>query len=197
MAFGDKKSKVNVEEPMNGESTLSGPTTAQPAKLPLTKSKATKLAAAIKEGGKTKEDLMAAIDVNAAGLASQLSYLNTKGLNIAEVDPARAEFPMKDTNGVYRMGTLDEYLAKRGDGASSGIAKTRTVAELKEFVQKREDSASNKAAKAKDKHEANKADAILAMKSQIADMELQLAGLLLAAVERGDYSYESCKVSDA
>lgn len=183
-----------AKKPVNDENFAPDVTA---VRLPVTENKATKLAALIRQGGQTKEYLMAAIDVNPAGLASQLSYLNTRGLNIAEVDPVKAEFPMKDGNGVYYMGSLAEYVAKRGDGGSSGVAKTRTVQELREFAQKREDTASAKAAKAKDKYEANASDAILQIQFQIADLELQLAGLKLAAIERGDYSYESCKVADA
>ena len=110
MAFGKKNDK-NIEE--NSSFEASGDNaTATPVKLPVTENKATRLAALIRQGGQTKETLMAAMEVNPAGLASQLSYLNTRGLNIAEVDTAKAEFPMKDDNGVYRMGTLDEYLAE-------------------------------------------------------------------------------------
>ena len=199
MAFSKKQ---NLENKNIGEvaSYPSGDEARKPAeapKAPLVDNKATRLAALIKSGGQTKEMLMAAIEVNAAGLASQLSYLNTRGLNIAEIDPARAEFPMKDDKGIYYMADFASYMAKRGDGSTSGIAKTRTVAELKEFAQKREDKASAAAAKAKDKYEANKADDILRLQHEIAELELQLAGAKLAAVERGDYSYESCKVSDA
>ena len=200
MAFNKKKPDFIDEENTSDEiPQLSENDSTPAAPVPETfmpQNKATRLAALIKQGNQTKEALMTAIDVNAAGLASQLSYLNTRGLNIAEVDPVKAEFPMKNDDGIYYMGTFGDYMAKRGTG-TSGLAKTRTVAELKEFAQKREDTASNKAAKALDRLNTNPGDASLDLKYRIADLELQLAGQMLAAVERGDYSYESCKVSDA
>lgn len=166
---------------------------------PASVNKSTRLAAAIKAGQETKESLMAFIDVNAAGLASQLSYLNTRGLNIAEVAPDKAEFPMKGDNGIYYMGTYSDYMAKRAAGTSAfgKVSKTKTVAEAKEFAQKREDTASNKAAKAQEKHSANTTDVILSLAYELASIELKLASAKLSAVEAGDYSYESFTVATA
>lgn len=170
--------------------------TPAPKMADTTGNKSTRLAALIKMGGQTKEDLMVAIDVNAAGLASQLSYLNTRGLNIAEVAEDKAEFPMKGDDGIYFMGTYAHYMAKRATGTTFGkVSKTRTPAEAIEFAQKREDTASNKAAKAREKHEANTTDIVLKLIYKVASADLDLASAKLSAVEAGNYSYESFTVT--
>lgn len=151
--------------------------------------KAMQLLQLIKNGDATNESLMAAIEVNKAGLASQLSALNTRGLNIAEVDEAKAEFPMKGEDGVYFLGTYAQYQAKRS--AAPGLGKKAlTREELIDFAQKREDKASAAATKAKDKLEATPGDSVLALRAKIAEAQLELASAMLSAVERGDYQYE-------
>lgn len=158
--------------------------------------KAMRVLALIKEGGATKESLMAGIDVNKAGLASQLSALNARGLNIAEVDESKAEFPMVDEKGIFYMGTLEQYTAKRS--AAPGVGKKAlTKEELIEFAQKREDKASATATKAKDKLEANPSDSVLALRAKIAEAQLELASAMLSAVERGDYQYEHVTIKAA
>lgn len=157
--------------------------------------KAMKLLQLIKEGGATTDSLLAGIDVNKAGLASQLSYLNTRGLNIAEIDASRAEFPMKGEDGVYYMGTMDEYEAKRAGGSGLG-KKELTVEEVIERAQKREDKASATATKAEDKLAASPDDTILGFKAAVANAQLNLASAQLAAVQRGDYTYENVIIKD-
>ena len=155
--------------------------------------KAMQLLQLIKEGNATKDSLMVGIDVNAAGLASQLSYLNTRGLNIAEVDPTKAEFPMKGEDGVYYMGTMEEYEAKRAGGSGLG-RKALTEEEVVERAQKREDKASAAYTKAQEKLEQTPDNHIAALKAQIAENTLALASAMLSAVQQGDYQYENVTI---
>jgi len=158
--------------------------------------KAMKILQLIKAGGATNESLMAGAEVNKAGLASQLSYLNTRGLNIAEVDRAKAEFPMKGEDGVYVMVGIDAYEAKRASGSGIGAKKPMTSKEIVEHAQKREDKASAAATKANDRLEADPSNLILALRAKIADANLELASALLAAAERGDFSNENVTLKD-
>jgi predicted ArsR family transcriptional regulator len=145
----------------------------------------------IKAGGATAESLMDALEVSKSGLASQLSYLNTRGLNIAEVDPTKAEFPIKNPDGTYRMGTLEEYQAK---ARGFGVTAAKTAEEAVAFAQKREDRASAALTTATTRLEANPGDDVLATVVEIRKLELELAGKKLHYVEKGDYQYESFSV---
>ncbi len=151
--------------------------------------KAMKILALIKEGGATAESLMAACELQKTGLASQLSYLNTRGLNIAEVDPAKAEFPMKGADGVFFLGTIEQYQAKRV-AKPTAPKKTLSPEQVLEAAQKREDKASGAYAKAKARLDAYPDNSILALRALIAEKQLELASALLHLAETGDTSEE-------
>ena len=155
------------------------------------KNKQTIILEAIKAGGATRESLMTAAGVNKAGLASQLAYLNSRGLAMAEVDPAKAEFPIVDENGVFFMGTNEQYEAKRSSTASGFTAKPKTREEVAEAAQKREDKASAAFSKADQKAKDNPNDAILAKIAEIRRGEMELASMKLSRVQAGDFSYEN------
>lgn len=161
---------------------------------PVTKNKQTIILEAIRAGGATRESLMTAAGVNKAGLASQLAYLNSRGQAMAEVDKAKAEFPIQDDNGVFRMGTLEEYEAKRK--AFGATAKPKTKAEGIEAAQKREDKASAAYSKAVDKSKDNPSDEIFTKIAEIRKAELELASMKLARVQNGDFSYENVTISE-
>lgn len=152
--------------------------------------KAQHILALIKEGGATTESLMEATSTNKAGLASQLSYLNARGLNIAEVDKSLAEFPIKGEDGIFRMLGYDAYMAKRAAGTGGFQKKSYSLEELTERAQKREDKASAVAAKAEEKLNADPDNNILALRVVVADAQLKLASALLSALEQGDTSNE-------
>ncbi len=153
------------------------------------KNKQTIILECIRAGGATRASLMAAADVNKAGLASQLAYLNARGLAMAEVDPTRAEFPMTNDDGVFFMGTAEQYNAKRR--AFGTAAKPKTAAEILENAQKREDRASTAYSKAEEKSKESPDDAILKKVLEIRKAEMELASMKLARVQAGDYSYEN------
>ena len=155
------------------------------------KNKQTIILETIKAGGATRESLMAAAGVNKAGLASQLAYLNSRGLAMAEVDPAKAEFPLVDENGVFFMGTNEQYEAKRASTAGGFTAKPKTREEVAEAAQKREDKASAAFSKADQKAKDNPNDAILAKIAEIRRGEMELASMKLSRVQAGDFSHEN------
>ena len=155
------------------------------------KNKQTIILEAIKAGGATRESLMTAAGVNKAGLASQLAYLNSRGLAMAEVDPSKAEFPLVDENGVFFMGTNEQYEAKRASATSGFTAKPKTREEVIEAAQKREDKASAAFSKADQKAKDNPNDAILAKIAEIRRGEMELASMKLSRVQAGDFSYEN------
>lgn len=159
-----------------------------------TKNKQTIILEAIRAGGATRESLMIAAGVNKAGLASQLAYLNSRGQAMAEVDKTKAEFPIQNEDGTFRMGTLDEYEAKRK--AFGVTAKPKTKAEILEAAQKREDKASGAYSKAADKAKDNPSDEIFSKIAEIRKAELELASMKLARVQSGDFSYESATIAD-
>lgn len=145
--------------------------------------------AAIREGGATRESLMEVADVNRAGLASQLAYLNARGLAMAEVDPTKAEFPLTDDNGVFYIGGHDAYQAKRTTAPRS--TRTYTVTEITELAQRREDRASSGYARAQARAEENPEDVILQKTAEMKSLELEIASLKLGAVQSGNYQYET------
>lgn len=161
---------------------------------PTAKNKQTIILEAIRAGGATRESLMTAAGVNKAGLASQLAYLNSRGQAMAEVDKTKAEFPIQNEDGTFRVGTLEEYEAKR---KSFGItAKPKTKAEILEAAQKREDKASSAYSKAADKAKDNPSDEIFSKVAEIRKAELELASMKLARVQNGDFSYENVTIAE-
>ena len=158
------------------------------------KNKQTIILEAIKAGGATRESLMQAAGVNKAGFASQLAYLNSRGQAMAEVDKTKAEFPMVGEDGVYFMGSLEQYEAKR---KTFGVAaKPKTKAEVIEAAQKREDKASAAYSKAEQKAKDNPNDAIFAKVAEIRKAEMELASMKLSRVQAGDFSYEGVVISE-
>lgn len=156
-----------------------------------TKNKQTTILDTIRAGGATRESLMEAANVNKAGLASQLAYLNSRGQAMAEVDRTKAEFPLINDNGVFYMGNIDEYEAKRKAFGAGVAAKPRSRSEVLEAAQKREDKASAAYSKAKQKADDNPGDVIHEKAAQLRLVEMELASLKLSRVEAGDFSYES------
>lgn len=158
------------------------------------KNKQTIILEAIKAGGATRESLMQAASVDKAGFASQLAYLNSRGQAMAEVDKTKAEFPMVGEDGVYFMGNLEQYEAKRK--TFGAVAKSKTAQEVIDAAQKREDKASAAYSKAEQKAKYNPNDAIFAKVTEIRKAEMELASMKLSRVQAGDFSYEGVVISE-
>ena len=151
--------------------------------------------AAIKAGGATRESLMEVSNTDRKGLASQLSALNTRGHTIAELDPAKAEFPIcKD--GIFFMGSLADYNEKNAPSAS-GVKKQKTMEQVREDAQKREDKASSAHDRAAKKATDNAGDDVYELIAEIRKLELQLASLKLSKVEAGIYDYEGVVIVES
>jgi len=131
------------------------------------------IAELIEAGGATKEKLMEAAEVNAAGLASQFTYLRLTG-----------RYPVKGEDGVYRFVSEEEWEAMKAEAAARrGSSKKRTPAEKKELIEKRLAKAQDayvrrKEAFEKDKTELNK------WKFKKAEAEVEIANLELEAVKQ-------------
>lgn len=150
---------------------------------------------AILAGGATQESLMEVIGATkATALHGQISFLNTRGMTMAEVDPSKAEFPHKGEGGVYEMISYGEKMAMQAKRAERKPGKTRTPDEMLETAQKRYDLASKKAAVAGDKLDKNVNDEIYAMREQIAQLTAILAHAMLEEVKLGNYRYERGQV---
>lgn len=158
------------------------------------KNKQTIILEAIKAGGATRESLMQAAGVNKAGFASQLAYLNSRGQAMAEVDKTKAEFPIVGEDGVYFMGNLEQYEAKRKTFGAT--AKPKTAEEVINAAQKREDKASAAYSKAEQKAKDNPNDAIFAKIVEVRKAEMELASMKLSRVQAGDFSYEGVVISE-
>ena len=161
---------------------------------PVVKNKQTIMLETIRAGGATRDSLMAYAGVNKAGLASQLAYLNSRGQAMAEVDASKAEFPIVGDDGIFKMGTLAEYEAKRK--AFGAPSKPKTKAEVIEAAQKREDKASGAYSKAADKAKDNPSDEIFAKVLELRKVEMDLASMKLAKVQAGDFSYEAVTITE-
>jgi len=95
-------------------SVNSGKTQEAECGTPGHETRATRLRNAIKAGGATKASLMELIGATKITmLLGQLSFLNTCGENQAETEPEKTEFPMLGEDGVFFMGTIEQYHAKK------------------------------------------------------------------------------------
>ena len=165
--------------------------------LPERKTSAMKVLEAIKAGGATNESLMELIGATkTTALYGQLSYLNTRGLNIAEVSPEMAEFPIKGEDGVYFMGTYEQFVAKKVAATPKKPTKTYTPEEMQVIAQKRFDKASKSQAHSRTKANDNPGNRVYELRAEIADKNLELASLLLEAANSGNFVYERGNVSD-
>ena len=166
--------------------------------VPERKTSAMKVLEAIKAGGATNESLMELIGATkTTALYGQLSYLNTRGLNIAEVAPEMAEFPIKGEDGVYFMGTLEQFNAKKVASTPRKPSKTYMPEEMLGLAQKRFDKASKSQAHARTKADDNPGDSVFALRADIADKNFELAQLLLNAVQSGNFEYERGNVAES
>lgn len=147
--------------------------------------------AAIQAGDATIDKIMEAIGSTKAGAMAQISKLNAKGLIIAEIDPSRAEFPLRNKDGVYTMCSHEQYLAsKETVTRPTREPKKMTVEQITAFVRKRADAATKAAERAFEAVEKNAEDKILALNYAAKQAEAALMDAKLAAVESGDFNYE-------
>ena len=154
-------------------------------------SKSVQIVEAIKAGGATQESLRTLIGApNKKALYSQLSLLNSRGMIIAEVVPEKAEFPLKGEDGVYYMGTLEQFTESRTPKKERKPRKAISVKAMLAHAEKRLAKAVvHKESAAKRAQEVD-APEILKIRSCIAALSAELAEHMLDAVKSGDYSSE-------
>lgn len=122
---------------------------------------------AINEGGATKESLMKTAEVNAPGFASQLSYIRMSG-----------QYPMVDENGVFYMGTEEDFEASKAARASKPKV-ALSPEEMRTKLEKKSKRAATAQTNAAKKAENNPDDKVIVLKSQVADMQLEICEIEL------------------
>ena len=137
----------------------------------------------IREGGMTAKDLMKAADCNAAGLASQFTYMRLVG-----DDKVGGTCPIKDADtDIYSLVTLEEWEQIKADkkanaGKNKGPAKTpeeRLEAAIKrEAKNKKTYETKSKAIEALD---ADKVTREMEIRCELADLNHELAVIELDA----------------
>ena len=139
---------------------------------------------AIREGGKTHSDLMDAAECNAAGLASQFTYMRLMG-NDAEGGTC----PIKDDAGIYSLVTGAEWEEMKAEKKAS--AKTRTaapkdpVARLKAATKRVAKAEKADKSYAKKMEETEDASRELEIRAELAELNLELANLELDMAKVG------------
>lgn len=135
----------------------------------MAQNKRTIIKEAIESGEYTKEQLMEKADVNAAGFASQLSYLRMGGI-----------FPVADSEtGIFKIVTeaeWNELQANRKSGKPKEELTPATMRAKLEGKAKRAASAQTNAAK---KAENSPDDKVLGLKAQKAALELEICEIEL------------------
>lgn len=196
--------RKNRDETFDESTDTTGATPAAPRKP--RKDIAKILTAAIEAGGATVESLMEAIGAVArTALHGQFAYMNAGGITVyealiklgmTEAAEAAQNFPLKNADGVYYMGTYAEFVASREAKSERKPAKTYTAEQMLENAQKRVDKASKSAAACATRANDNPGDMILALKVEIANKTLELYVAMLAAAEMGEYKYERGSVAE-
>lgn len=133
------------------------------------KNKRTIIHEAIVAGGATKESLMEVASVNAAGLASQLTYLRLTGI-----------YPMVGEDGVYFIGTEEEWNEHKTN--KTGKPKEELTPEgMREKLEKKAARAASAETNASKKAKDNKGDKILQLKAKRAALDLEICERELGA----------------
>ena len=130
--------------------------------------------AVIEAGGATTESICEVAQVDAKGLASQMSYLRLTGV-----------FPMKDENGIYRLGTAEEAAERAAARSSSKPRVELTPEQRLERAVKRENRAATAHTTAQKRFESSPTRET-ELRLTIATAELELASILLGAEQSGN-----------
>lgn len=127
--------------------------------------------ALIEAGNCTKETLLKELDVNDKTLASVFSQLRLTG-----------KYPMKHEDGVYFLGTEEEFAAARNTRTSGKASVERSPKEVLDAAVKREDRAS-KVATTAEKRYADDPSRENELRKDIAIYELELSSILLGKAQ--------------
>lgn len=127
----------------------------------------------IEQGGATNEIIEETVGISNKSRGTIFAQLRLMG-----------KYPMADENGVYRIGTADEFEAKKAAAAANRKpTKTLTPAQVLEKAKARETKASKALTTAGARLNMNPDSRELQLRHRIAELELELASVLLSEVE--------------
>lgn len=127
----------------------------------------------IEQGGATNESIEAATEMTNKSRGTIFAQLRLMG-----------KYPMADENGVYRIGTAEEFEAKKAASAANRKpAVALTPAQALEKAKARETKASKALTTASARLNMNPDSRELQLRHRIAELELELASVLLSEVE--------------
>lgn len=127
----------------------------------------------IEQGGATNESIEAATEMTNKSRGTIFAQLRLMG-----------KYPMADENGVYHIGTLEEFEAKKAAAAANRKPTVAlTPAQALEKAKARETKASKALTTASARLDMNPESRELQLRHRIAELELELASVLLSEVE--------------
>lgn len=127
----------------------------------------------IEQGGATNESIEAATEMTNKSRGTIFAQLRLMG-----------KYPMADENGVYHIGTAEEFEAKKAAAAANRKpTKTLTPEETLARAKKREANAAKALTTAGARLNMNPDSRELQLRHRIAELELELASVLLSEVE--------------
>lgn len=127
----------------------------------------------IEQGGATNEIIEETVDISNKSRGTIFAQLRLMG-----------KYPMADENGVYHIGTAEEFEAKKAASAANRKpAVTLTPAQALEKAKARETKASKALTTASARLNMNPDSRELQLRHRIAELELELASVLLSEVE--------------
>lgn len=127
----------------------------------------------IEQGGATNESIEAATEMTNKSRGTIFAQLRLMG-----------KYPMADENGVYHIGTAEEFEAKKAASAANRKpAVALTPAQALEKAKARETKASKALTTASARLNMNPDSRELQLRHRIAELELELASVLLSEIE--------------
>lgn len=126
----------------------------------------------IEQGGATNKSIEETVGISNKSRGTIFAQLRLMG-----------KYPLVDENGVYRIGTADEFEAKKAAAANRKPTKTLTPEETLARAKKREANAAKALTTAGARLNMNPDSRELQLRHRIAELELELASVLLSEVE--------------
>lgn len=127
----------------------------------------------IEQGGATNEIIEETVGISNKSRGTIFAQLRLMG-----------KYPMADENGVYRIGTAEEFEAKKAAAAANRKPRVAlTLAQALEKAKARETKASKALTTASARLNMNPDSRELQLRHRIAELELELASVLLSEVE--------------
>lgn len=127
----------------------------------------------IEQGGATNESIEETVGISNKSRGTIFAQLRLMG-----------KYPLVDENGVYRIGTADEFEAKKAAAAANRKPTVAlTPAQALEKAKARETKASKALTTAGARLNMNPDSRELQLRHRIAELELELASVLLSEVE--------------